>query len=313
MESNRKPSMEGTKQTIRFVRRIFMMFLASALIFSAGLAAASRGNTSVPEARKLNNLVTLLLDVVPSPTTESFPFVCPKDGWIFIFFATHGEGAIHLTLDKASPGETPINPAPGSGPAHEAMHYVTKGRHALRIEREGAISLKHLAVKAIPELMHCGLGFNPQIKSYGLYDMEFLKHDILPNVTTLIVPNGIKLSDSVIEGWHRQGKRFVAEVGINSKARTADEHATFWTRFFSKAPFIDGIIINEFIINRPVSEWVRVMTPERLARFDQERAAYECYSEAFKKIHADNRFADKSIYVYIGGSGKKLNQEIIEL
>ncbi|MEJ2702903.1 MAG: hypothetical protein P8Z79_10730, partial [Sedimentisphaerales bacterium] len=148
-------------------------------------------------------------------------------------------------------------------------------------------------------------------KSYGRYDVDFLQRDILPNVTTLIVPNGIKLPDTVIEDWHRQGKRFVAEVGINSQAKGTDEHAAFWTSFFSKAPFIDGIIINEVIVNRPISEWVRVMTPERLARFDQERAAYECYSEAFKKIHADSRFADKSIYVYVGGSGKKLNQEII--
>ena len=285
--------------------------VASALVLTCGFVAEAYGNTSVPEARKLNNLVALLLDVVPTPTTESFSFVRPSDGWIFISFTTHGKGTVRLTLDKALPGEIPINPAPGSGPNHEAMHYVTKGRYELQIERTGTISLEHLTLKAIPVLIHCGLGFNPQIKSYGLYDMDFLKGDILPNVTTLIVPNNIELSDSVIEDWHRQGKRFVAEVGINSQAKTADEHATFWTSFFRKTPFIDGIIINEFIVNRPVSEWVRVMTPDRLARMDKERAAYECYSEAFKKIHADRRFADKSIYVYVGGSGKKLNQEII--
>ncbi len=191
------------------------------------------------------------------------------------------------------------------------MHHIAKGRHTLQIERTGAMSVERLTLKAIPELMHCGLGFNPQIKSYGLYDMDFLKRDILPNVTTLIVPHNIKLSDSVIEDWHRQGKRFVAEVGINSQAKTADEHAAFWTDFFHDAPFIDGIIINEFIVNRPVSEWVQTMTPDRLARMDQERAAYELYSEAFKKIRADTRFANKSIYAYVGGSGKKLNQEII--
>src|SRR5207248_5489629 len=63
-------------------------------------------------------------------------------------------------------------------------------------------------------------------------------------------------SESVIEDWHRQGKRFVAEVGINSQARTAEEHFTFWSGFYHKTPFLDGIIIDEFIVNRPVSEWV---------------------------------------------------------
>jgi len=285
--------------------------MASALILVRVLAATPYNNASAPESQKLNNLAALLLDVVPSPATESLPFVRPSDGWIFISFTTDGEGAIRLTLDKASPGETPVNPAPGRDATHEAMHRVTEGRHTLHIERTGTISIERLTIKAIPELMHCGLGFNPQIKSYGLYDMNFLNNDILPNVTTLIVPNNIKLANLVIEDWHRQGKRFVAEVGIDSEAKTADEHAAFWTSFFTNAPFLDGIIIDEFIVNRPVSEWVQTMTLDRLTRMDQERAAYELYSEAFKRIHADTRFGSKSICVYVGGSGKKLNQEII--
>jgi hypothetical protein len=291
--------------------KTLVIFAAAALIVARGLAAAPDDNPAVPESQRINNLAALLLDVVPAPTTKSFPFVRASDGWIFLSFTTHGEGKIRLTLDKASLGEAPIHPDPGSGPTHEAVHYLTKGRHTLQIERSGTITLEHLILKAIPELMHCGLGFDPQIKSYGHYDLDFLKRDILPNVTTLIVPQNIKLSDSVIDDWHRQGKRFIAEVGVNSQAKTASEHATFWTSFFGKAPFLDGIIIDEFIVNRPVSEWVPKMTPDRLARMDQERAAYALYSEAFKKVRADDRFANKSIYAYVGGSGKKLNHELI--
>lgn len=287
----------------------------AALMLAHDLAAAPLdalpSNTFVAESQKLNNLVALLLEVVPPPTAEFLPFVRPSNGWIFISLTTRGDGTIRLLLDPGSPGETPIGFGPGSGPTQEAMHYVAKGRHSLRIERTGTISIARLTVKAIPELMHCGLGFNPQIKSYGPYDMDFLKRDILPNVTTLIVPNNIKLSDSVIADWHRQGKRFVAEVGIDSQAKTADDHAAYWTSFFRNASFIDGIIIDEFIVNRPVAEWVPIMTPERLARMDQERAAYELYSGAFQKIRADGRFANKAIYAYVGGSAKKLNQEII--
>ena len=292
------------------MQRTLSICTASALIYVCGLAAAPSNTGSLSENRRLNNLATVLLDVVGFPTAEFFPFLRSGGGWIFISLATHGEGTIRFALDKASPGETQIYPDPRTGSAHEAMAYVREGRHTLQIERTGTIAIEHLTLKAIPELMHCGLGFDPQIKSYGVYDLDFLKQDILPNVTTLIIPNNLKLSDSVIENWHRQGKRFVAEVGINSQARTTGEHATFWTSFFQKAPFLDGIIIDEFIVNRPVSEWA-ALTPDRLARMDKERADYELYSEAFKRIHADSRFAQKSIYAYVGGSGKKLNQEII--
>src|SRR5207244_413910 len=84
-----------------------------------------------------------------------------------------------------------------------------------------------------------------------------------------------------------------------------------WSSFFDKAPFLDGIIINEFIVNRPVSEWVGTMTPERRARMDQERQLHEVYGEALKRMRADERYKNKVVYGYIGGSGKQLNQEVI--
>ena len=284
--------------------------LTFVLILTRGFAGAPNGESSIAP-HKLNNLNTLLLDAGPASGAETLPLIRPTKGWIFISFTTHGAGSLRLTLDKGSAGETSIQPVPGNGPVYEAVHYITQGSHTLHVQLSGSISLGRLVVHAIPELMHCGLGFDPQIKSYGPYDLNFLKRDILPNVTTLIVPNSLKLPDSVIEDWHRQGKRFVAEVGINAQARTADDHATFWTSFFRNAPFLDGIIINEYIVNRPVAEWVQTMTPERLARMEREHADYELYSDAFRKIHAEAQFADKSIYAYVGGSAKKLNQEII--
>jgi hypothetical protein len=291
--------------------RTLAICTVATLISALGLAAAPTDNGFVPETKKLNNLTELLLDLVPHQTAENFPFVRARDGWIFISCDTSGEGAISLTLDKGSPAESLIKSTPGIGSTQEAMHHVAKGRHTLQIERTGPISIDHLTLKAIPELIHCGLGFDPQIKSYGAYDMAFLKRDILPNVATLIIPPNLKLSDSIIDSWHGQGKRFIAEVGIDAQAKTAEDHANFWTSFFRNAPFLDGIIIDEFIVNRPVSEWVQTITPERRARMNKERADYELYAEAFQKIRADSRFQNKQIYTYVGGSGKKLNREII--
>jgi hypothetical protein len=282
--------------------------IATVAILICRLAGAAEPEILFSGEKRLNNLVSDLLEVSSiSHSGVRFTFKRSRDGWIFISANAKGTGTVRVLLDKDLDAVV-VQDGDGRG---EAMRQVTGGTHALRVECTGEISVEKLVVKAIPELIHCGLGFNPEIKSYGVYDLDFLKADILSNVTTLIVPNHIKLSESVIGDWHRQGKRFVAEVGINSEAKAAEEHFKYWSGFYDRVPFLDGIIINEFIVNRPVSEWVKTMTPQRRARMEQEREQYKLYGEAFKKLRADERYADKTTYAYVGGSGKTLNQEII--
>jgi hypothetical protein len=280
--------------------------IASVVVFICGSAGVARAGILFTGEKKLNNLVSELFEVSSiSKPGETFAFTRSSDGWVLI--ASTCQGTARVNLDK----ETVIAHDSNGNPHHEAMRYVTKGNHTIQVEGQREFNVEKLDVRAIPELIHCGLGFNPEIKSYGLYDMDFLKADVLPNVTTLIVPNNITLSESVIDDWHRQGKRFVAEVGINSQGKTAEDHFKYWRSFYDKTPFLDGIIINEFIVNRPVSEWVQTMTPERRARMEQERQQYEAYGEAIKKMRADVLHRQKSLYAYVGGSGKKLNQEVI--
>jgi hypothetical protein len=259
--------------------------------------------------KRLNNLVSVLLDLSSiSNPSQPFTFTRATDGWVFVSSGSSGRGTARITLD-ADPDPLVLYDT-RADPRNEAVRYISKGQHTIQVECTGEAKVDKLTVKAIPELIHCGLGFNPEIKSYGPYDMEFLRTDILPNTTTLIVPASIQLSAHVIEDWHRQGKKFVAEVGINSQAKTAEEHLKYWTDSYDKAPFLDGIIINEFIVNRPVVEWATI-TPERRARMDQESQQYELYAQAIKKMRLDQRYKDKMLYAYVGGSGKKLNREII--
>ena len=281
-------------------------------ILACGLAGLADAKILFSGERKLNNFVSELLDVSSiSKSSKPFTFTRSSDGWIFISATCRGRGTVSVILDQQSGGDTVMVHDVETGARGEAMRYLTKGKHTIRVECKGKVSVDKLVVKAIPELIHCGLGFNPQIKSYGLYDMDFLKADILPNVTTLIVPSSIQLSQAAIDDWHRQGKRFVAEVGISGQGKTAGDHFKYWTGFYDKAPFLDGIIINEFIVNRPVVEWAGPITPERRARMDRERQDCEMYAEAIKEMHADERYKNKMLYGYVGGSGKKFNQEII--
>ena len=150
--------------------------------------------------RKLNNLAAELLEVSSvSKSSKPFPFTRASEGWIFISAECKGLGTARIILDKASRGDAVIVHEADGGLPSEGMRYVARGEHTITVECSGKISVDRLVVKAIPELIHCGLGFDPAIKSYGRYDMDFLKTDVLPNVTTLIVPSNLKLGT----GRHR--------------------------------------------------------------------------------------------------------------
>jgi hypothetical protein len=258
---------------------------------------------------RLNNLASTLVDVaaIESPG-GAHAFDRARSGWIFVSARCSG-GKVTIALDGDA--QPLIVHEAADAQTHEAMRHVAAGQHRLRLDCAAGAKIENLVVRAIPELIHCGLGFDPAIKSYGRYDLEFLKKDILPNITTMIVPHNIQLPREVIDDWHRQGKRFVGEVGINSQAATAEEHFAFWTGFLDKAPFLDGIIVNEFIVNNPSLPEGATPSPRLLERRSREQARHRAYEEAIRRIHADSRYADKMLYGYVGGSGKKLNQEMI--
>ena len=286
------------------------------LVTLLGLICEHRAGADEPRPpageRKLNNFVTELLavDAIPS-TGKPLGFTRRAAGWILISAQGQGAGNVNVVLDSEARAEVVIHGAINEGSPLEAVRYVAEGEHQLQVTSEGDARVEKLVVKSIPELMHCGLGFDSAIKGYGKYDLEFLQRDILPNVTTLVVPHNIGLSQEVIDSWHGAGKKFVAEVGINGQAKTADEHFAFWQSFVEKKPFLDGILINEFIVNAPSSSSGRPPSPERLKRREEEQAKHKVYEEAFRMLHASDKFRDKVLYAYVGGSGKTLNQEVI--
>ena len=248
----------------------------------------------------------------PAPARPFRLIVPATAGFSFPRHARETERSPSFSTIRRNPTLSSDHHPTGGNPA-EGVRFVKRGEHRIRVDCEGAASVDRLVVKAIPELIHSGLGFDPAIKSFGHYDMAFLEQDVLPNVTTLIVPHGIKLPQSVIDEWHRQGKRFVAEVGIDAKAKTAEAHVAYWAGLLDSARFVDGIIVNEFIINRPSPSANRRTTstsPRRLGRA-REQERYRVYNQAIKQLRADPRCKDKAIYFYFGGSGNTLNQEMI--
>jgi hypothetical protein len=287
-------------------------------VLSSAVADGADGTVVFSGERKENNLVSKLLEVasIAGPRT-SYSFSRPSDGWIFLSAECQGSGTVTVVLDDSATADAVINHGVADAKPAEGVRYVKQGEHHVHVVCEGTARVERLIVKAIPDLIHSGLGFDPAIKAFGHYDMEFFKKDVLPNATTLFMPASLKLPPSVVDDWHRQGKRFIVEFGIDANAKSAEEHAASWTNLLEKAPFADGFIIDEFIINRPIASERRSRrskpraTPRLDAEEQKEHDQYPIYEKAIKLLRADRRLQNKTLYFYFGGSGTTLNQEII--
>jgi hypothetical protein len=286
-------------RTARIVGRTLVYM--SMIIVSADwwLATAADAEIVFTGERKRNNLVSDLLEVVSVPPGDhAFQFTRPREGWIFVSATCTEAGKLSLLLDGKDGGEpivlASVEKAAAEKQVIEAVRCVSQGPHTIRLN--GDVPVEKLEVRAIPDLVHSGL-FNPAIKSYGPYDMQFLRKDVLPNITGLIVPSNIQLSPEEIDDWHRQGKMFIAEVGRGQREATADDLFQLYSGFFERMPFLDAVIINEFGMNREPH-------PER-----RERAAarHRPYEEAFRRMRADDRYKDKTVYNYFGGSANLVN------
>src|SRR5436309_12295931 len=132
--------------------------LASIGILICGFAGAAGAKVVFSGERKLNNLVSELLEVSSvSKSSKPFKFTRSSDGWIFVSSTCKGKGTASVILDQELRA---VIVHEGEG-GREAMRYVTKGQHTIQVECKGDIKVEKLVVKAIPELIHCGLGFNP--------------------------------------------------------------------------------------------------------------------------------------------------------
>jgi hypothetical protein len=294
----------GQTAGVLFMKQTLIGVILLSTTFSG--TALADGTIVFSGQKKRNNLVSELLEVgAISKSGNAFEFTRPGEGWIFLSALYQGTGKLTILLDNPSGGEPVVLYAADitfeRQQLAEAVRRVPSGKHKIRVNCQGRVRLDKLVVKSIPELVHCGLNAS-SVKSYGPFDMEFLKKDVLPNVTTLIVSAGIKLPQSVIDDWHRQGKKFIGEVSLNRDGRTGAANFEFYTRFLDNAPIFDGLIINEFGMNR-------ITGPPNPAVRERAAQRHRPYEEAFRKMRSDGRYRDKVVYAYFGGSGNVVNYD----
>ena len=245
--------------------------------------AVSKRPAWTKRAKVLNNLVMELLNVGEhiASGNRRYTFLNPRDGWVF-FSATAAD-----SLRRGDRVEIRVNALPEASPlivqetgaerTHEAMRYLPAGEHALNVSVNGQASLNSLVVRAVPEIIFGEFGDRPRIRQYGLYDLAFLKRiGMLRNVNTIQgCANFENKAPPFCHEWQKQGGRWIGERTKGTE-KTAAAAAEFWMHPITVTqPFIDGLLIDEFMQFKPMQ------------------------TEAAKMMLADKRFEGKLFYPYV--------------
>ena len=193
-----------------------------------------------------NNLVTTLLDVAQA-NDRSYVFTTPRDGWVFV--------------------------ADGD---EESMRWVRTGEHLVR----GSAG-RRLIVRAIPEIIHCGVGYHPSpfLESFPKYNVAYLeKIGVFRNANVILERNPDP--DFDIAKWRASGKQIRVRAGSNE---AEPEHIyDYWASHRGMTEPYDGIQISEY------DGW----------EGSPHLPHYRFLSDAARRISADPRYAGKKIVPY---------------
>ncbi len=156
--------------------------------------------------RRLNNLVAELLNqpVGNGPAPQSFNFVNPRDGWVFVAFTTDTpEPGLTVKIDDR---DTVITAATDR---LEAFRELPMGEHRIIVAGNGGGA--RLVVRSIPEIFDYPPCVNSYVKENGSYGWEFMKKHILYAVTTL---NGGVLPGDALPEAKALGLKWLANFGV---------------------------------------------------------------------------------------------------
>ncbi|MGI5924188.1 MAG: hypothetical protein ACOX9E_09610 [Lentisphaeria bacterium] len=187
--------------------------------------------------RRLNNLVTEVLnsELAAQVEAQSFSFVNPKDGWIFVAVQDSLD-VPELAVDIVGQG-TLITAA---NERREAFRLLPRGNH--RISVKGATAGGRLQVRAIAEIFNYPACAHSQVPQNGKYDWGFHVKHIFPAVTTL---NGGRVPDEHLPELKERGLLWLANLGTTNPKDADDLLERLTNSPGLNHPMYDGVTCDE--------------------------------------------------------------------
>jgi hypothetical protein len=216
------------------------------------------------DIRPLNNLVAELLDqpVKSTASPQSFTFVHPRDGWIFVSITT-ARHAPDLTV-RIDDRDTVIT---ASTDRLEAFRELSRGEH--RITVSGNSAEARLTVRSIPEIFNYPPCVNSHVAENGSYGWDFMKKHILVAVTTL---NGGVLPGEALGEAKARGLKWLANFNVAPLSDPAEMRDRLEKHAGMTQPQYDGLTSDElFFANATMANYTQAL---RLLRNPEHRLVY---------------------------------------
>lgn len=203
--------------------------------------------------RELNSLVSELLatPLKAQPQANSFTFVRPQDGWIYIALSDNTTPDKNITAELDG---KPLQLWTQCG-NREAFQLVKRGTHTISISN--STPGVQLRINAIPEIFNYPPCVNSYVRENGNYDWNFMQHHILPAVTTL---NGGKLPDPALKEARERGLLWLANCNVSSATPAETLKPAMENHPGIQQPHYDGITSDElFFSNISIDNYTKIL------------------------------------------------------
>jgi hypothetical protein len=255
--------------------------------------------------KRLNNLVTELLDVPAHrrKSVQDISFTNPRHGWVYVSVklpaGDHDKPV--LSIDPVPEGEGGTLYGIEKDGTLEFMRQLPSGTYQLRINGEGGSGRSSIVVRAIPELIYTGLGYDcvtradrssPWLESYGPYDWEFLENINLTENVNVILERGKPRPENArpLQQWRKQGKKvlaasFTSWLTTKYQPLTAEDvyrewSTSEWPNYGFEADGYYGTLMSEFGNYVPTAE------------------EFPAFTGAVKRLSQEAKFKNKVFYPF---------------
>ena len=229
--------------------------------------------------RPLNNLVAEVLNqsVSADPAPQAFPFVNPRDGWVFVAFVS-GKPAASLTVKIGD--SAPVITA--ATDRLEAVRELPAGEH--RITVSGNDAEARLVVRSIPEIFDYPPCANSHVPENGSYGWDFMKQHILHAVTTL---NGGTLPGGALPEAQARGLKWLANCNVDAGGDPAELRDRLENTAGMTQPQYDGFTCDElFFARATIGNYTRAL---QLLQNPENRLVYTWIvgKPSIRALHTD--------------------------